>query len=67
MKKQLKRLENLLATKKIFSVIVMGMSDANKRILQMFDPPLEFDFEVTYTCSLLTLHESSLLPNIVEG
>jgi hypothetical protein len=64
---QLQQLVNILSSKKIYSVIVIGTPDASGHIFQNFDPPLEFDSSITYTCSLLTLNASSLFPNIVEN
>ena len=64
---QLQQLVNILSSKKIYSIIVIGTPDKSGHIFQNFDPPLEFDSSITYTCSLLTLNASSLFPNIVEG
>ena len=64
---RLQQLVNIMSSKKFYSVIVIGTPDKNGNVFQTFDPPLEFDPDITYTCSLLTLNASSLLPNIVEG
>lgn len=67
MESQRQKLVNILATKKLYSVIVIGTLDRNGNIFQTLDPPLKFHSDVKYTCSLLSLNAISLFLNIVES